>query len=249
MTKHVPVLLPEVLTYLDVKSGETILDATVGSAGYSLGITTSIGPKGTLVGIDADAGAVRDAKEKLKDYEGRTCLQVANFRTLLAVLEMCEIRGLDAAVFDLGFRSEQLEMNRGFSFQENAPLIMSFTHPDDLVETDVTARDIVNDWSQDSLLSIFEGYGNENFARRIAQGIISGRKKKPIETTSDLVRIIKNSVPLHYRNGRRHPATRTFQAIRIAVNDEMNALQQGMKGAFKSLKNHGRLVIVSFHSL
>jgi|AntRauTorckE6833_2_1112554.scaffolds.fasta_scaffold07975_3 16S rRNA (cytosine1402-N4)-methyltransferase len=249
MTKHIPVLLPEVLSELDLQSGETVLDGTVGSAGYSLAITTSIGAEGTLVGIDADASAIAAAKEKLADSESRVCLQVANFRTTKSVLRKCEVKKLDAAVFDLGFRSEQLEMNRGFSFQENAPLIMTFTHPDDVTDADVTAYDVVNDWERESIVSILEGYGNERYAGQITNGIIAARENGPIETTDDLVRIIKNSVPLHYRNGRRHPATLTFQAIRIAVNDEMNALKEGLHAAFEALVEGGRLVVVSFHSL
>lgn len=249
MSSHVPVLLPEVLHYLDLQEGETVLDATIGSAGYAQAITTIIGDHGSLVGIDADASAIKAAKSKLIDYEGKSCLQVANFRSISEVLETCGIEEIDAVVFDLGFRSEQLEINRGFSFQEDAPLIMTFAHPDDVKKGDVTAHDVVNEWSQESLESILTGYGNEQYAERIATGITEARQKNPIETTTELVRIIKKSVPLHYRNGRRHPATRTFQAIRMAVNDEMNALQEGMTAAFEALADDGRLTIVSFHSL
>lgn len=249
MTKHVPVLLPEVLEYLEVQPGETALDATIGSGGYARAITTSLGPNGTFVGLDADAAAIEQAKSSLAEYEGGLCLKTANFRNLETVLEECEVSSLDVAVFDLGFRSEQLEMERGFSFRESAPLIMTFTHPDDVTEADVTAYDVVNDWSEESLKNILDGYGNERYSERIAAGIISDRRKQPIETTDELVRVIKKSVPAHYRQGRRHPATRTFQAIRIAVNDEVTALKEGMEAAFGALGSDGRLAIVSFHSL
>lgn len=249
MTRHIPVLLPEVLEYLDLQSGDTVLDATIGSAGYSQAIATSIGEDGKLVGTDADAAAIRGAKEKLADTPSDVCLQVANFRTLTSVLETCDVETLDAAVFDLGFRSEQLEMGRGFSFQEDAPLVMTFMHPDDVSAETVTAYDVVNDWSEESLISILEGYGNERHAKKIVAGIMRAREREPIETTDQLVRVIKNSVPLYYRNGRRHPATLTFQAIRIAVNDEVAALKEGVQAAFQALQAEGRLVIVSFHSL
>ncbi|MEX2514850.1 MAG: 16S rRNA (cytosine(1402)-N(4))-methyltransferase RsmH [Candidatus Paceibacterota bacterium] len=249
MSKHVPVLLPEVLRYLNPESGETILDATIGAAGYAQAIATLIGEWGRLIGIDADASAITAAEEKLRVEEAEICLQIANFRTIEHVLKNCEVKELDGAVFDLGFRSEQLEMKRGFSFQEDAPLLMTFLHPDDVSEADVTAYDVVNDWERDSLESVLSGYGDERYAARIADGIITAREKEPIETTGELVRVIKKSVPLHYRNGRRHPATRTFQALRIAVNDEMNALAEGLQAAFEALTENGRLVVVSFHSL
>lgn len=249
MTKHIPVLLPEVLQYLDLGAGDTVLDATIGSAGYAQAIATSIGEEGTLVGTDADASAVAAAREKLVDFPGQLCLQTANFRSAKAVLQKCGVEEIDGAVFDLGFRSEQLEMNRGFSFQEDAPLIMTFTHPDDVTEEAVTAHDVVNSWSKESLESILAGYGNEKYGKKIAAGIIAAREKGPIETTDQLVRIIKNAVPLHYRNGRRHPATLTFQAIRIAVNDEVAALEEGLRAAFNALRPDARLVVVSFHSL
>lgn len=249
MTKHIPVLLPEVLQYLDLQSGDTVLDATIGSAGYAQAIATSIGEDGKLVGTDADAAAIQGARDKLADAPSDVCLQVANFRTLTSVLKTCDVETLDAAVFDLGFRSEQLEMGRGLSFQEDAPLVMTFMHPDDVSAETVTAHDVVNDWSEESLVNILKGYGNERHAERIVAGILKARDREPIETTDQLVRVIKNSVPLHYRNARRHPATLTFQAIRIAVNDEVAALKEGMQAAFQALQPEGRLVIVSFHSL
>lgn len=249
MTKHVPVLLPAVMKHLDLQPGNTFLDGTVGAGGYARAVAAVIGPEGTLVGIDADKQAVATTREALSDYEGELCLTVANFRTVANVLDSCGVAELDGAVFDLGFRSEQLEMNRGFSFQKETPLIMTFTHPDDLKEGDVTAADILNSWDEESLASILDGYGNERYAEDIAAAIVKARKQEPFETTADLVRVVKAAVPHHYRHGRQHPATRTFQAIRIAVNDEIRALREGVDGAFAALKKGGRLAVVSFHSL
>lgn len=249
MTKHVPVLLPAVMKYLSIQPGDTVLDGTVGSGGYARAITTVLGKTGTFVGIDADKAAIETTKEMLEGYEGELCLTVANFRQADSILEECEVDEITAAVLDLGFRSEQLEMNRGFSFQEETPLVMTFRHPDDLKEEDVTAADVVNHWDKESLASILEGYGNERYSEDIADGIVSARKKEPIETTADLVEIVKSAVPHHYRHARRHPATRTFQAIRIAVNDEIQALRDGIQAIFNALSAGGRLAIVSFHSL
>jgi 16S rRNA (cytosine1402-N4)-methyltransferase len=249
MSKHIPVMLPTVLEYLDPTAGDVVLDGTVGSGGYARAITTSLGPGGTLVGIDADKTAIAATAAALSDYDGRLCLETANFRTLKQVLSNCGIEALDGAVFDLGFRSEQLEMERGFSFQESAPLIMTFKHPDELESTAVTAYQIVNDWSVESLSDILTGYGDERYAHQIAAAIRDARKFEAIETTDQLVRIIKKNVPRHYRFGRTHPATRTFQAIRIAVNDEIGALKTAITDSFGALKPGGRLVIVSFHSL
>lgn len=249
MTKHIPVLLPEVIKYLDIEADDTVLDGTVGSGGYAKAITTSLGSKGTFVGIDADKQAIQTTRQVIKDFPGTMCLTVANFRTLASVLTDCEVEGLDGAVFDLGFRSEQLEAERGFSFQNEAPLTMTFQHPDDLTDSDLTAYDVVNQWKLDSLISILKGYGNERYAERIAEAIVEARKRQPLETTQQLAQVIQEAVPHHYKYGRRHPATRTFQAIRIAVNDEVNALKEGLEHAFAALNPQARLVVVSFHSI
>lgn len=249
MRKHVPVLLPEVMEFLAIQPGDVVLDCTLGSGGYARAITACLGPEGTFVGTDADKVAVETAQGAIDDFAGQACLQTANFRELTSVLEECRVKALDAAVFDLGFRSEQLEMERGFSFQEEvAPLEMTFKHSSDLSEADVTAYDVVNHWDAETLENILDGYGNEPHSAAIAQAIVSARKS-PIETVGQLVGIINGAVPAKYRKARIHPATRTFQALRMAVNDEVNALKEGLASAFVALKAGGRLVVVSFHSV
>ncbi|MEX2368815.1 MAG: 16S rRNA (cytosine(1402)-N(4))-methyltransferase RsmH [Candidatus Paceibacterota bacterium] len=250
MTKHIPVLLPQVMQYLDVQAGDTVLDCTVGSGGYARAITACLDETGTFLGIDADKVAIETTRSAIADFAGKVCLKAANFRTAATVLESCETESLDAAVFDLGFRSEQLEMERGFSFQEEeAPLEMTFKHSDELSEDDVRAFDVVNHWDEEVLESILDGYGNEVHSQAIAAAIISARKEQPIKTTGQLVEIIRQAVPLGYRKGRLNPATRTFQALRMAVNDEVNALKEGLESVFAALAEDGRLVVVSFHSI
>lgn len=247
MTMHIPVLLKETIDDLNPEQGDTVLDATLGGGGHSKALCESIGASGTFIGIDADEDAVLRAKEKLASCKAQIILEVANFRSVGAVLDKHGIKEINRAVFDLGMSSFQLEESkRGFSFQRNEPLMMTFEKNAPAEAT--TAYDIVNRWGEDSIEAVLLGYGEERFARKIARAIILARKEKPIKTTDDLVAVITEAVPPWYRNKRLHCATKTFQALRIAVNDEFGALKEALAECFSRLALSGRMAVVSFHS-
>ncbi|NLE07177.1 MAG: 16S rRNA (cytosine(1402)-N(4))-methyltransferase RsmH [Parcubacteria group bacterium] len=244
---HESVLLKEVIEGLDLQDGDVYFDATVGSGGHMHAVWEATKGKVQLYGIDADEMSVAISKEKLELAGAKPKLMVLNFKNIERAPEVFGIVPTKI-LFDLGWSSDQFEEGgRGFSFQKDEPLIMTFKSNTD--EEDTTAYDVVNKWSEDSLVSILQGYGEERYAKRIAKSIVSARKLKPIETSKTLAEIVKNAVPVFYRFGRIHPATRTFQAIRIAVNDELNALQEGLKKGFQILKQDGRMAVISFHSL
>lgn len=249
MTRHVPVLLPEVLSVLDVSGGDTVFDGTVGSGGHAKALCAAVGKEGVVVGTDLDKQAIVQARQALKECEATLCLQVENFRNADRALEECGVDKLQAGLLDLGFRSEQLEMNRGFSFQKETPLLMTYKHPDELEAKDLTAERIVNEWKVSSIKNLLEGYANERYSEEIAEAIGSHRKHDRIETTKDLIEIVKAATPAHYHAGSIHPATRTFQALRIAVNDEIQALHEGLEKIFSRLDIGGRLAVISFHSV
>lgn len=245
---HVPVLLQEVIEGLNLSPGNTVIDATLGEAGHSVQLAEVIGPTGILVGLDADSRALTRAAETLRDVPSKLVLLEGNFRDLEDLCCEAGIRMVDGILFDLGVNSGQLDDDdRGFSFKKEAPLLMTLRadHENSLV----TAYDVVNTWGEENLADIIYGYGEERFSRRIAAAIVVARTRGPIKTTTDLVTIIEGSVPAWYRKGRLHPATRTFQAIRIAVNDELGALTVGLEGAWRLLGSGGRLAVISFHSL
>ncbi len=245
---HIPVLLNESIEGLDVGKGGIILDATLGGGGYSEQLCLLFGDSITILGIDADRDAV---DRSIKRLEGRGCkfkFQVGNFSNIKNILDSLGYFEIDGVLFDLGLSSYQLESSgRGFSFQKDEPLLMTFKS--DKNNDDLTAEEIVNTWSEDSLFSIISSYGEEKYARRISKAIVSQRSQDPIKTTFELAELIKESVPKGYDKGRIHPATRTFQALRIAVNDEMNALEKGIRESFEYLNPEGRIAVVSFHSL
>lgn len=245
---HIPVLLEEVLQGLDLQENDIVLDGTVGGGGHSEAICRKLGKKGTLIGIDADAKALEIVAERLKGAGCRVFLAENNFRDLDAVLEKFGIRFVTKILFDLGMSSRQLDVaGRGFSFLKDEPLLMTFMK-DPSGET-LTAREIVNEWSEETLVEILKGYGEERFARRIVQAIAAERLHAPIETTAALARIIEAAVPVWYQKGRLHPATKTFQALRIAVNDELETLKEGLTKGFDHLESRGRMAVISFHSL
>lgn len=245
---HVPVLLHEVIAGLSLSSGMVVVDATVGSGGYAEPICEAVGAEGMLIGFDRDAEAVLRTRETLTNGVCRAHLLECDFRYLDGGLAQTGVREVDGIVFDLGVSSIQLEASgRGFSFRKDEPLLMTFKeHPD---ESDLTARHIVNDWSEGAIANVLYGYGEERYARRIARGIGEARAKKPIETTGELVKIIEDAVPIGYRRQKIHPATRTFQALRIAVNDEIGALEEAIVQGVTHLKAGGRIAVVSFHSI
>ena len=267
-TIHRTVLLNEAIDGLNLSPKSLVIDATFGGGGHSLEMCKRYsGIK--IIALDQDKSAFGKAEGKFKDLNCDITFVNENFRQLdhlenFGAFALEDIRTgnprrlnflngpVDAIIFDLGLSSDQLENSgRGFSFLKDEPLIM--TMKENPTQEDVTAKDVVNTWSEKSLADIIYGYGEEKYSRRIAKGIVETREKKKIETTFDLVKIIEDAVPAVYRRGRipkkLHCATRTFQAIRIAVNDELGALNDGLEKGFKILKNGGRMSVISFHSL
>lgn len=244
---HKSVLLKETIDGLNLKDGDLVLDMTFGGGGHSLEILIRY-PFTKVIAIDQDSGAWDRAKEKFRGFESRITFVNGNFRNILSALEKMNIKAVDGVILDLGLSSDQLDnLGRGFSFLRDEPLLMTMKEVVD--ESDITALDVVNTWEEGSLADIIFGYGEEKYATRIAKNIINERKNKKIETTFELVRIIENSVPSFYRKSKIHPATKTFQAIRIAVNDELNALKDGLNSAFEVLNKEKRMAVISFHSL
>lgn len=245
--KHITVLLEESIDGLQIKDKGVYLDGTLGSGGHTEAICESAEDV-TVIGIDADYDAVRRSKKRLEEKNCQMFFEVANNYTLDRILEKLNISQIDGAIFDLGFSSDQLENSgRGFSFQKDEPLLM--TMDENPNPSDLTAKEIVNEWAVDSLISILEGYGEEKFAWRIANKIIEEREKGEIKTTGQLVRIIDSAVPKFYLRKKIHPATKTFQALRIAVNNEIEHLRITLRKAFESLSPGGRLCVISFHSI
>src|SRR3989344_2905480 len=245
---HHSVLLHESIDGLAIRQDDIVLDATVNGGGHSAAMAERCGQSILIVGLDRDGNALEAARKRLTAHGARFELVQSDFRHLGKVLDQLGFISINRALFDLGLSSNQLEESgRGFSFQKDEPLLMTFT--DSPNEADVTARDVVNTWSEETLAQILSGFGEERYARRIAQAIVKVRGIKPIETTKDLVLIIESAVPKKYLHGRTHFATRTFQAIRIAVNDELEALTEGLSQAFDRLGVNGRMAVISFHSL
>ncbi len=240
---HESVLLNETVLGLNLESTQDslVVDTTFGGGGHSIHVLKTH-PLSKVVATDQDKGAWDRAAYKFKDFIDRISFLNLNFR---------EIGGLDinpdGVMMDLGLSSDQLDNSgRGFTFRKNEPLLM--TMMENPGEDDLTAREIVNTWDAENIEAILRGYGEEKFAKRIATGIAEAREITPIENTFDLVAVIEDSVPGFYKRGKIHPATRTFQALRMAVNDEMNTLRLGLEGSFKILKSGGRLAVISFHS-
>ncbi|MCC6290969.1 16S rRNA (cytosine(1402)-N(4))-methyltransferase RsmH [Candidatus Nomurabacteria bacterium] len=245
---HEPVLLKEVMTGLDVHPGEILLDLTVNRGGHSRELCRQLASHGHLIGIDADAGALKEATDNLKICPCPVTLLEGNFRDLTQIIDGIGIGKVDAILADLGLSSQQLdESDRGFSFQRDEPLNMNLSH--NTAPGSLTAYQIVNFWQETSLADVIFGYGEERFARRIAKAIVSEREVAPISTTQELVAVIKSAIPLRYQNGRRHPATKTFQALRITVNDELGSLSAALESAWSRLNRNGRFAIITFHSL
>lgn len=239
--QHTPVLVEETLKFLDPQPGETFVDATVGLGGHAQALIERLGPNGRLIAIDQDEQALRIAHENLSRFEKRVVLVRGNFRGLAKLVQANSgPKNVDGILFDLGISSLQLENeSRGFSFLHNAPLDMRM----DTTGSGITAADIVNRASFNELVKILKEYGEEPKAEIIAKRILEFRKKRPIATTYDLVEIVGGSP------GKIHPATRVFQALRIAANEELQSLQEALPQAINLLKSGGRLAIISFHSL
>ncbi|MDO8555473.1 MAG: 16S rRNA (cytosine(1402)-N(4))-methyltransferase RsmH [bacterium] len=250
---HVPVLLEKVLLYLNLQEGDTVLDATIDGGGHAIAMLARLSSKGVLIGIDQDAELLESTELKLKSKNKQAKCKIVllngNFRDLDKLFEPLKIKSLNVALFDLGMSSDQLDLSgRGFSFKKDEPLLMNLKSP--LTEKDLTAMEIVNSWSADEIYEILKTYGEERFAGPISRKIVESRKIKHIKTTLELVEVINRSVPAFYKQGRRiHFATKTFQALRIAVNDELNALKEGLLKSWEYMKPEGKIAVISFHSL
>lgn len=245
---HVPVLLHEVIRGLDLAVGATAVDATVGGGGYTKAMCDAVGPKGRVIGFDEDETALERGVEACGGSRCSFVPVLSNFRHMREKLTELGVEAIDGVAFDLGFSTFQLETaGRGFSFLRDEPLVMTFSSREG--GRPFTAEAIVNGWSEETLSNILFGYGEERYSRQIAKAIVEARRKAPIATTAALADVVKSAVPARYRNGPLHPATKTFQALRIAVNDELAALSEGLAGAFESLRPGGKMAVVSFHSI
>ena len=245
--KHLPVLLHEAIDGLAIRRDDIVVDATLGGAGHAILIAEGLGKKGILIGVDADHDAIKRAQFALADVAPKTLFIEGNFRDLAAELRSHGIGHIDKALFDLGWSSFQLDAGRGFSLKSNEPLLMTFAK--EQKPGALTAAIIVNEWAESSIADVIYGWGEERYSRRIAKAIVERREKKPFTTADELVETIVEAVPAKYRFGRIHPATRTFQALRIAVNDELGALTDGLKAAWGALAPLGRIAVISFHSI
>ncbi|HEX5774822.1 MAG TPA: 16S rRNA (cytosine(1402)-N(4))-methyltransferase RsmH [Candidatus Paceibacterota bacterium] len=242
---HESVLLTEAIESLEVEADDVILDATVGGAGHFALLAGKLGEEGTLIGIDADEEAIQRAGATAEGASARVILANDNFRNLGSILDKHGIETIDKALFDLGWSSFQLARGRGFSFRVDEPLLMTYGDPNE----GVTARDMVNTLEEGALADLIYTLGEERFSRGIAKSIARMREAAPIETTFELVAAIEAGVPAWYAHRRLHPATKTFQALRIAVNDEFGALREGLEAALAHLSEGGRVAVITFHSI
>lgn len=241
---HITVLKTEAVEALKLKSDSVVFDCTLGSGGHARAILEHLGPKGVYVGLDADQTAIENVKLP-KSPKGKVLLLNRNFKEVKQVAEELKLTP-DAVLADLGWRTEQFEEgNRGFSFNQAEPLLMTYGKPEDYV---FTAYDIINDWAEESIADIIYGYGEETAGRRIARAIVEARKQKEIKTASELAEIVVKAMPAARRRSRLHPATKTFQALRIAVNDELGVLNQLLTDGFDCLAIGGKMAIITFHS-
>ena len=248
--RHIPVLLAECLEHLNLESQQTFVDATLGGAGHSLEAAKRLGRGGTLIGIDQDDAALAAAKERLESIPeaDRPHLELmhGNFGDLDQLLLELEVPGIDAILFDLGVSSPQIDMpSRGFSFKENGPLDMRM----DPGKQTLTAQEVINTYNATDLARTIRMYSDEKWASRIADFIVRRRQIAPIETSEQLVDVIKDAIPASARRSGGHPAKRTFQALRIEVNSELTVLKAGLEAAVRWLNPGGRLVVISYHSL
>jgi 16S rRNA (cytosine1402-N4)-methyltransferase len=234
----------EVVELLAPKDGELVVDLTLGEGGHSEAILKKAQVK--LIGVDLDRASLKRAKERLARYASRSAFVEGNFKDLDSILKRSGVEGVDKILFDLGWNTLQLQSGRGFSFMHNEPLIMSFGEEP---ASGFSARDILNTWTEQGLADLLYGYGEERYARKIAKAVVARRKVAPIESTIELLEIVRDATPSSYHRGKIHFATRTFQALRIAVNDELGSLQKALHAAWKLLSPGGRMVVITFHSI
>jgi len=258
---HIPVLLKEVLKYFNPQPGENFIDCTVGLAGHALPLLEKNKPDGKVLGIEIDKKVLEqlrrslqlakdDSEQVQESLRKRLILVQGNFTDLNKIAKENSFYPINGILFDLGISSWQIEKSgRGFSFQKDEPLDMRFGNRIPKSPQSLTAEEITNQWPEEELVKIFQEYGQERYARRIARRICQTRQIQPVKTTNQLVKIIQQALPNKYQYGRIHFATRTFQALRIAVNDELNNLKKALPQALEILEKNGQLAIISFHSL
>ena len=242
---HLSVMPKESLELLDIKAGELVIDGTAGEGGHSYEILKH-SPKARVLAFDADPAAVASARKRLAQFGERAEVVEANFSEIEKVLAKKGIEKINKALFDLGWNSGQLSSGRGFSFLTDEPLNMSYGKKP---ASGFTAAEALNEWDEETLANVFYGYGEERFARRIAKAVIERRAIQPIQTTFELVEIVRDSTPRPYHKGRIHFATRTFQAMRMAVNDELGVINTGITAAWTHLSPGGRIAVITFHSI
>lgn len=243
--KHTSVLLEETIEGLQLKPDGIYVDGTLGGGGHAYEIVSRLGSKGRLIGIDQDEAAIRAAGQRLKEFEDKVTIVRSNYRNTKSLLESLEIEKIDGMILDLGVSSHQLDTReRGFSYRYDTPLDMRM----DTRQT-LTARDIVNNYDEMRLFHVIRDYGEDKFAKNIAKHIVRAREEKSIETTVELNEIIKAAIPARMRAEGGHPSKRTFQAIRIECNKELEVLKESLEELITILKPGGRLCIITFHSL
>jgi 16S rRNA (cytosine1402-N4)-methyltransferase len=244
---HQSVLLKEIVSGLDIKDNDIVLDCTLGNGGHSLVIYQSA-KNVKIIGIDADETAIINAQKRFQENKAEIVTFNSYFDQLDKAVSVYGYTQIDKVLFDLGLRTDQIEeKERGFSFNQDGPLKMTFSKNPN--KNQVTAYDVVNDWGEETLADIIYGFGEETFSRRISRAIVEARKSKAIETTFELRDIIVKSLPKFLSFKKIHPATKTFQAIRIAVNNELERIKIATQKAFEILKPQGRIAVISFHSL
>ncbi|UNB47887.1 16S rRNA (cytosine(1402)-N(4))-methyltransferase RsmH [Staphylococcus coagulans] len=245
MFHHISVLLKETVDQLNIKENGIYVDCTLGGAGHSQYLLSQLSDEGRLIAIDQDITAIQHAEEKLQQDIHKVTFVHNNFRNLAQILANLNIEKVDGILYDLGVSSPQLDIpERGFSYQHNAKLDMRMDQSQSL-----SAYEVVNTWPYEALVKIFFRYGEEKFSKQIARKIESKREERPIETTFDLVDCIKEGIPAKARRKGGHPAKRVFQAIRIAVNDELSAFEDSLEQAIEHVKVNGRISVITFHSL
>ncbi len=245
MFNHTTVLLEEAVSGLNIKPDGIYVDCTLGGAGHSELILSRLSDKGRLFAFDQDEIAIANAKNKLAQYENKLITIKSNFIHLQEELEKRGVHKVDGVLYDLGVSSPQLDTaERGFSYHQDAPLDMRMDQ-----DAEFSAYDVVNEWPYEKLVKIFFQYGEEKFSKQIARKIEAARQQKPIETTAELVELIKDAIPAPARRKGGHPAKRVFQAIRIAVNDELGVFENSLGQAIDLLNEGGRISVITFHSL
>ncbi len=245
--KHKSVLLEETIDSLNVKPDGIYVDGTLGGAGHAYEVCKKLGPNGRFIGIDQDEDAIKAASERLKDFEGKVNITIVknNYSNFNEVMKSLNITGVDGILLDIGVSSYQIDtVERGFTYKEDGPLDMRMDK-----DSDITAKDIVNGYSEMELFRIIRDYGEDKFAKNIAKHIVQARGIKEISTTGELIEVIKAAIPMKVRMNGGHPAKKTFQAIRIELNKELEVLENSIDTMINYLNPQGRLSIITFHSL